>query len=307
MTWFWLSVVGPFLYALTNHIDKILLEKYFKEQGVGTLILFSALLSATAIPFIFLLDTSVLDVDRKSVFYLTIVSVLNLVVLWSYLLALMDEEATVVIVFYQLVPVFGALMGYTFLGEVLSADQLWAMAIVLIGTTIVSFEFEGLTKIRFKRRTVLFMCIASFSWATETTIFKAVALEENVWRSVFWEHVTLVALGGLIFALVPSYRASFINAWRMNSRPVLSLNFANEALYMVGNITVSYAVMLAPIALILLAESFQSTFVFIFGMISTILIPKYYKEQIGRVVVLQKLSAIALTGYGAYWLVSVTP
>ena len=85
------------------------------------------------------------------------------------------------------------------------------------------------------------------------------------------------------------------------------MNFANETLYMVGNITVSYAVMLAPIALILLAESFQSIFVFIFGAIFTILIPQFYREQLSRYVVIQKLSAIALTGYGAYWLVSVTP
>ena len=181
------------------------------------------------------------------------------------------------------------------------------MAIVLIGTTIVSFEFDGITMVRFRRRTVFFMSLASVSWAAETTIFKSVALEENVWRSVFWEHLTLVALGLLIFAIVPKYRASFVGAWRNNGKPILSLNFANETLYMVGNITVSYAVMLAPIALILLAESFQSIFVFVLGAVSTLLFPRFYQEELGRRIVLQKLSAIALTGSGAYWLVSVTP
>ena len=73
-----------------------------------------------ALPFIFAVDSTVMDVDVFNIFYLTVVSALNLVVLWSYLMALKDDEATVIIVFYQLVPVFGALMGYLFLDEVLS-------------------------------------------------------------------------------------------------------------------------------------------------------------------------------------------
>ena len=43
MTWFFIALIGPFMYALTNHIDKILLEKYFKNNGVGTIILFSSI------------------------------------------------------------------------------------------------------------------------------------------------------------------------------------------------------------------------------------------------------------------------
>jgi len=41
MTWFLIALVGPFLYALTNHIDKILLEKYFKKSGIGNIQLFN--------------------------------------------------------------------------------------------------------------------------------------------------------------------------------------------------------------------------------------------------------------------------
>ena len=107
MTWFFLALVGPIMYALTNHIDKILLEKYFKNGGVGTLILFSSLLSALALPFIFFADQTIFNLDIKSIIALAVVGILNVIVLWLYLLALNDEEASITVVFYQLVPVFG--------------------------------------------------------------------------------------------------------------------------------------------------------------------------------------------------------
>ena len=66
MTWFLIALIGPFLYALSNHIDKILLSKYFKEGGAGTLILFSSLLAGTALPFIYLADRTVISIDVKS-------------------------------------------------------------------------------------------------------------------------------------------------------------------------------------------------------------------------------------------------
>src|SRR3989338_3468803 len=91
---FFIALIGPLLYALTNHIDKILLEKYFKKGGVGTLILFSSLLSALALPFLFMADTTALSMGGMSILALAVVGILNVLVLWCYLLALNDEDAT---------------------------------------------------------------------------------------------------------------------------------------------------------------------------------------------------------------------
>src|SRR3989338_11582835 len=98
---FFIALIGPLLYALSNHIDKILLEKYFKEGGVGTLILFSSLLSAMALPFIFLADRTVFNINGMSILVLAVVGILNVLVLWCWLLALKTEEASVAVVFYQ--------------------------------------------------------------------------------------------------------------------------------------------------------------------------------------------------------------
>lgn len=302
MIWFFIALIGPFLYALTNHIDKILLDKYFKESGVGTLLLFSSLLSALALPFLFLADRTVLSVSGTNILVLSVVGILNVLVLWCYLIALNNEEASVTVVFYQLVPVFGGIMGYFILGEILSQIQIIAMATIILGTTIISFEVDTENKFKLRRKTVLPMLAAAFFWAFESVIFKAVALEENLWRSLFWEHLMLVFVGVIIFVFMRSYRANFLSAIRNNSKAILSLNIANESLYILGNITVAFAYLLAPIGLVLLTESFQPIFVLAIGIFLTIFFPKITAEKIQAKHVLQKVIAICITGIGTYLL-----
>jgi len=302
MTWLLLALIGPFVYALTNHIDKILLEKYFKEGGVGTLILFSSLLSIFALPIIYFADTTVFDLGIVNILALAVVGVLNVLVLWFYLLALKDEEASITVVFYQLVPVIGAILGYFVLGEVLTRIQIIAMAIIILGTTIISFEIDAENKFKLRGKTIALMLMAAFFWALESVIFKFVALEDNVWRSLFWEHLSLALIGVLIFVFIKSYREHFLTAIKNNSKKIISLNFLNEGLYMSGNIAFSFAYLLAPVGLVLLAESFQPIFVFAVGIFLTVFFPKLSAEKIQAKHIWQKIIAICITGIGTYLL-----
>jgi drug/metabolite transporter (DMT)-like permease len=305
MTWFFIALIGPFLYALTNHIDKILLEKYFKEGGVGTLVLFSSLLSVLSLPFLFWFDQTVFDISGANIFALATVGFLNLLVLWLYFLALSDEEASITVVFYQLVPVFALVLGFFILDEVLTTINVIAMAIIILGTSIVSFEIDQDNKFKLRRKTIVYMVSASFFWALESVIFKFVALEENVIRSLFWENLMLVLMGIVIFVFVKSYRSNFIMALKSNSKAILSLNVGNETLFMLGNIAFAFAYLLAPIALILLTQSYQPIFVFAIGIFLTIFFPKVSVEKIQAKHLWQKFFAICITGIGTYMLLAM--
>ncbi len=307
MTWFLLALVAPFLYAITNHIDKGLLSKYFKEGGIGTLVLFSSLLSILALPIILIADPEVLSVDPYRIVILATVGLLDLAILWFYLLALQGDEPSIIIVFYQLVPVFALGLGYVILGETLTTTQLFAMGIVILGTTLISFELDEDNAFKLRTGTVVFMTLAALSWALESVLFKYVALEEDVWRSLFWEHLMLVLIGIFLFTCIRSYRHHFLIALRKNSAAILGLNVTNESLYMIGNITVAFAVMLAPVTLILLGQSFQTFFVFLIGVFLTLVYPHIYQERLTRFNVAQKLLAMVVTGYGTWLLLSVTP
>lgn len=302
MTWFAIALIGPFLYALTNHIDKILLEKYFKKGGVGTIILISAFLSILAVPIFYLVDPSVLHVGKENLLLMAGVGMLNVGVLWCYLMALKNDEASIVIVFYQLVPLFGCILGFLVLDEILTRLQIAAMALIIIGTTLVSFEIDGANKFKFRMGTIVPMTAAAFLWALESVIFKFVALEENLWRTLFWEHVMLLLVGAIIFLFVRSYRKSFLIALKSNSVPILSLNVANESLYILGNFASAVAYMLAPIGLVLLAESYQPLFVLGIGIFLTVFFPRITVEDISARHLWRKILAVVITGIGTYLL-----
>jgi drug/metabolite transporter (DMT)-like permease len=299
-----MALVGPFFYGLTNHIDKFLLDKYFKQSGVGTLILFSSLLSIIPLPILFWFDPTVLDINTKNIFILATVGTLHFLVLWFYLLALKNEEASVAVVFYQLVPVLGYVLGYFVLGEILQPIQLVAMSIIILGTTIIAFEIDIENNFKLRHKTILLMLSSAFLWALGSVIFKFVALEENVWRSLFWEYIMLVLIGIIIFTLMPSYRSHFLKTIRDNSKEILLLNVTNEILYMAGNIIFSFAYLLAPIALVLLAESFQPIFVLAIGVFLTVFFPRVSSEKIEAKHLWQKITAIIITGIGTYLLLS---
>ncbi len=86
---------------MCNHIDKILLERYFKEGGVGTLLIVSALTSVIATPFLYAADPSVLDVDRGSFRTIIVAAVLDMVLIWAYLMAMQRDDSSRVVVYYQ--------------------------------------------------------------------------------------------------------------------------------------------------------------------------------------------------------------
>ena len=74
---------------------------------------------------------------------------------------------------------------------------------------------------------------------------------------------------------------------------------------MLGNIAFSFAYLLAPIALVLLTQSFQPFFVLVIGIILTLFFPKISVEKIEAKHLWQKVIAIFITGIGAYMLLFI--
>jgi hypothetical protein len=61
-----------------------------------------------------------------------------------------------------------------------------------------------------------------------------------------------------------------------------------------------YATLLAPVALVLVVNSFQPLFVFALGIVLTLLLPRVAKESLDRRKMLQKGVGIGLMVVGGY-------
>ena len=75
---------------------------------------------------------------------------------------------------------------------------------------------------------------------------------------------------------------------------------ASKTLFSVSEAVTLYATLLAPVALVLLVNSFQPLFVFAFGAVLTLLFPNVAKESLGRVKMLQKGVGICLMLIGGF-------
>ncbi len=304
--WFFIALIPPILWSIVNHVDKYILSRHFKGSSLGGIFLFSSLFSIVVLIFIspFLSD-SFFDVPFAHILLLLFVGALNACAFFLYLKAINEEEASIVVPLLQMIPVFGYLLGYPILGEVLSSQQILAAIIIMIGVSILSIDFDiDNNKFSVKKRILLLVGGSSFLFALHDVLFKTVTDENHFLISAFWQNSGLVIVGSLVFIFHKVYRKQFIEIFIANNAKALSLNIISEVLYTIGSLANSFATLLAPVALVLIISSYQPLFVFVIGTLLTMFLPIISSEKVTLKHLLQKILSIIIIIIGSYLLYS---
>lgn len=299
MSWFFIAVWAPFLLACTNHIDKFLVSKYLKEKNVGSIVISSSLFSGVAIAVILFIQPGAHSVSLVQGSALVATGVLSVFGALCYLHALDIDEASFVTPFYQMVPVFAYFLGYLILRETITAAQGLGSFVIIISALALSFEF-GRRGIRFKRSVAALMLAASFLSAINGVIFKLIAVNQGFWVALFWDFVGQVMAGLILAGCVPTYRRDFLGLFKQQKVAGFGLIALSKTLVSVSEAVTLYATLLAPVALVLLVNSFQPLFVFILGIVLTLALPNVSRESLSRTKILQKGVGIGLMLVGGY-------
>ena len=106
MSWLIFAFSGPVLWAISTHLDKYLVEQYFKHSYVAVLLLFTAFIGVLLLPFIAFYGADVASPDIVSIALIMFAGILYMGALLFYLWALQSEEASVVAPFFQAAPLF---------------------------------------------------------------------------------------------------------------------------------------------------------------------------------------------------------
>jgi drug/metabolite transporter (DMT)-like permease len=299
MSWFFIALWAPFLLACANHNDKFLLSGDLKDKNIGSLVMFSSLFSGVAIPIVLSVHPEAYEVRLVQGSALVAIGILSVFAAVCYLYALGVDEASFVTPFYQTVPIFAYLLGYFILGETITLAQGLGSSVIIIGALALSFEI-GRRGIRFKRSVVALMLGASFLSAINGVIFKLIAVDKGFWVSLFWDFVGQLVAGLALLVCVSSYRRDFLGLFKQRKVAVIGLIALSKTLFSVSESVTFYATLLAPVALVLLVNSFQPLFVFALGIVLTLLFPRVAKESLGRMKILQKGVGIGLLLAGGY-------
>ena len=108
MPWLIYAFSGPVLWALSTHIDKYLVERYFKQGSVAVLMVFTAIIGGLALPFIWLFQPGVVSLDPQSMAVIAVSGILYMGAIYFYLEALQAEEASTVAPFFQAAGIYRA-------------------------------------------------------------------------------------------------------------------------------------------------------------------------------------------------------
>jgi drug/metabolite transporter (DMT)-like permease len=301
MSWLIFAFSGPILWAASTHMDKYLVERYFKDSNVAVLLIFTALIGLFTLPFIWLFAPAVAAVGLANAALMAFSGVLYMGAMLLYLRALQSEEASVVAPFFQAAPLFGFVLGYLVLGETLSPAQMAGGALIVGGTVLVSLPSDRRaagagSKLNLRLAALMLAC--ALSLAVSSLIFKVFALRDEFWPTTFWMFAGEALFGAALLAMTP-YRRQFVELLRRNPGAVLSINAVNELVNLGGGLGTRFALVLAPLSLVQAIGSTTTLFVFGFGVVLSLFFPALGRENISRRELTHKGLAAVLVAAGA--------
>jgi drug/metabolite transporter (DMT)-like permease len=284
--WLLYAFSGPLLWAISTHIDKFLVDKYFRHSDTAVLMVFTAFLGVFALPVIWLFEPRVLALPWLATGVMTVSGVLYMAAMLFYLRAIQSEEASVVAPLFQANTLFTFALGLILLHEMPRWTQLLGAGLIVIGAVGLSFD-RTLHLGKFKPRLVLLMCAATFVLALSSVVFKVFAIHDAFWSTTFWTFVGEGLFGAAILA-VPKYRKQFVHLFRKNPGAVMGVNAANELINLGGGLGVRFASLLAPVALVSAISATSTFFVFLFGILLTVFFPRLGREDLSTRNLVQK-------------------
>jgi drug/metabolite transporter (DMT)-like permease len=291
------------LWAISVHLDKYLVERFFKESNVAVLLVFTALVGVLLLPFIWYYEPNVTSPSAGSIALIILAGIFYMTAMLLYLQALQSEEASVVAPFFQAGPLFGYVLAYLVLGETLSPRQMAGGAMIIIGALIVSLRFSrspaGGTAQgrRLKARLAALMLACGFIMALSSLIFKIFAIKVDFWTTAFWLFAGEAAFGAALL-MVGSYRRQFMTLLRTNTAALLAINGSNELINLGGGLGNRYALTLAPLSLVQAIGSTTTLFVFLFGVVLSLCCPGFARETLSGRELAQKGIAAAFVAAG---------
>jgi uncharacterized membrane protein len=294
MSWIALAFCGPVLWAVSTHIDKYLVEKFFKETGVGTLLIFTSLIGLIGLPIIWAF-TDVFVIGTMGVWVTALSGLLYMTAMYFYLRALQQEEATTIAPLFQTSTLFTYAIAYFVLHETLTLWRIVGGLLVMASALVISYDPGH--KHKFKLPVVALILACTATLAVSSVIFKLFAIKDAFWPVTFWNFAGEAVFGAVMLA-IPYYRREFLGMFAKHPGAVTGINAANELINLGGGLAARWASLLGPVSLVSAIGGTTSLFVFGFGVLISLFFPKFGREDLSRGSLIQKGIAVVLVGVG---------
>ena len=290
MNWLLLAFLGPVLWAVSTHIDKYLVERFFKDSGVGALLIFTALIGLVGLPIIAAF-VDVAALGATGIVVTAFSGLLYMTAIYFYLRALQQEEASVIAPLFQTSTLFTYVIAFFVLHEKPTPLRLVGGLLMMASAIVASYE-PG-RRIRFKLGIVLPLLGCTATLAASAVMFKFFAVKDAFWPVTFWSFAGQ-AVFGVVLLSIPHVRSQFLGMFAKSPGAVIAINAANELINLGGGLAARYASLLGPVSLVQAIGGTTSFFVFAFGVTLSLFFPKLGREDLSKAALIRKGVAVVL-------------
>lgn len=297
MVWLAYAIASSAVYAVTNFVDKYVLENQIRDyRGLAVFTTMVGLVFGcmcwllAGYPSLFTWDA-------------LLVGMTGMCTIWGlalYFRALATEETSTVIILMQMVPVITVLLSAVFLHETLTGMQI--AGFMLIIAAVVGMYFKpGEFRIR-PNAALLFISLASALWGVANVIFKFVASTGTFLQLMAFESLGIAAGGLVLVVLFPSVRAAFALTTRTCRTTAILFIVLNEIFFVTAKLLAYYAISLGPVSLVSVIGSTQVFFGILFGWLLTRVTVKLFNEDISASGIFKKITLSVMVFVGIWFM-----
>jgi drug/metabolite transporter (DMT)-like permease len=295
MSWFYLALLAPLIYAVVNLIDDNMLRHVYKSPHIGAIVsgLFGGL------PLLSLFFLPVQGIGLQFAAAATLAGFLTTVFLYCYFVALDKESPSVVVAFLGAAPILLGALSFALLGERLTQSEIVGAGIVIVAS--------GLLVTNRGDRTHFSKSLPSLLAATLLLSVISVLLKYAYNGAVFYPvYLTFCAgmmLGGVYFWLVLFYAKQTKTTKRLKKslKKFFVLFLITELLGIAAEFTMSLAISRGPVTAVRTMEGIQPVYILLISVLLYPFYPKLFREvSEGRIA--YKLALVSFIVAGLYLL-----
>lgn len=291
--WVFYAALAPFLYSITNFVDKYLLEKKIKDPVAAsifgsfvTCILGLLLFAVLGFP----------QIEPMQAGFLILAGVLLVFYLVPYYSALKLDDTSVVVPLFQFSPLFVLILSWAFLHESLTIKQGIGFISILLSGYALSVDKIDLTLFR-PRKILWLMMLSSLIFAVVLVLFRSVVKSESFWVTISYE-----MMGGGIGAILLLWYVG-IKRFKKAVRqiiPLVGIVSANNGVAVMAQMSEGYALSLVSASFVSIVGGIQPLFLLLMGYALTRMFPKFIREDIDISVMKKKLAVMVFIFIGLY-------
>lgn len=291
------ALLCPAFWGLNNVFYKFLMTKKF--HGYFPLLSFMGIVDVLFATVLGLVGPASFVYPYS--FFAMLVGLMPLFAFWFYSKALMIEEISRITPLFQFVPIFVALLSVIFLNEILTAQRYLGVAVIIAASILISYRSK---KSGGSLSSALKYMIPFTSVLAVHSILEKFLLGYMDFWSVFFWNILGAFLGILAMMAFSKPRTEFTQTVKTVGKRAFFVVLVGEGVYFLGTISWLIAASMGYVSLVSAFAGLQHFFVFIYVIVSSLFVPQHLKEELGRGVIVLKLSAIALMIAGT-WLITV--